>query len=110
MRKHPQKIIPRPQGGCARTTQPGRLNPCLRLWEPSNLLSEKCNKPQVNGAIRGFPGGSVVKNLPANAGGAGDSGSIPGSRRFPWRRKWHPTPVFLPGKSHGWRSLADYSA
>ena len=22
-----------------------------------------------------------------------------------WRRRWHPTPVFLPGKSHGWRSL-----
>ena len=22
-----------------------------------------------------------------------------------WRRKWHPTPVLLPGKSHGWRSL-----
>ena len=34
---------------------------------------------------------------------AGDSGSIP------WRRKWQPTPVFLPGKSHGQRSLADYS-
>ena len=29
---------------------------------------------------------------------------------FPlWRRKWQPTPVFLPGKSHGWRSLAGYS-
>ena len=27
----------------------------------------------------------------------------------PWRRKWQPTPVFLPGKSHGWRSLAGYS-
>ena len=26
-----------------------------------------------------------------------------------WRRKWEPTPVFLPGKSHGWRSLAGYS-
>ena len=26
-----------------------------------------------------------------------------------WRRKWHPTPVFLPGKSHGKRSLAGYS-
>ena len=26
-----------------------------------------------------------------------------------WRRKWQPTPVFLPGKSHGWRSLVDYS-
>ena len=26
-----------------------------------------------------------------------------------WRRKWQPTPVFLPGKFHGWRSLAGYS-
>ena len=26
-----------------------------------------------------------------------------------WRRKWHPTPVLLLGKSHGWRSLVDYS-
>ena len=26
--------------------------------------------------------------------------------KIPWRRKWQPTPVFLPGKSHGWRSLA----
>ena len=27
----------------------------------------------------------------------------------PWRRKWHAPPVFLPGKSHGQRSLAGYS-
>ena len=26
-----------------------------------------------------------------------------------WRRKWQPTPVRLPGKSHGWRSLVGYS-
>ena len=26
-----------------------------------------------------------------------------------WIRKWQPTPVFLPGKSHGWRSLVGYS-
>ena len=26
-----------------------------------------------------------------------------------WRRKWQPTPVPLPGKSHGWRSLVGYS-
>ena len=38
-----------------------------------------------------------------SAAGAGDTGSIL------WRRKWQPTPVFLPGKSHGQRSLADYS-
>ena len=29
--------------------------------------------------------------------------------KIPWRRKWQPTPVFLPGKSHGQRSLADCS-
>jgi len=26
-----------------------------------------------------------------------------------WRRQWQPTPVLLPGKSHGWRSLVGYS-
>ena len=29
--------------------------------------------------------------------------------RIHWRRKWQPTPVLLPGKSHGQRSLVDYS-
>ena len=33
----------------------------------------------------------------------------PWIRNIPWRRKWQPTPVFLPGKSHGWRSLAGWS-
>ena len=28
---------------------------------------------------------------------------------IPWRRKWQPTPVFLPGKPHGWRNLVGYS-
>ena len=30
-------------------------------------------------------------------------------RKIPWRRKWQPTPAFLPGKSHGQRSLVDCS-
>jgi len=29
--------------------------------------------------------------------------------KIPWRRKWLPTPVFLPGESHGQRSLVGYS-
>ena len=29
--------------------------------------------------------------------------------KIPWRREWQPTPAFLPGKSHGQRSLAGYS-
>ena len=36
-------------------------------------------------------------------------GFAPCVRKIPWRRKWQPTPVFLPGKSHGQRSLAGYS-
>ena len=51
----------------------------------------------------------VVKNPPANAGVRRDTGSIPGLGRFPWRGAWQPTPVFLPGKSHGQRSLVGYS-
>ena len=30
--------------------------------------------------------------------------------KIPWRRKWQPTPVFLPGKSHGQENLEGYSA
>ena len=51
------------------------------------------------------PGGSEDK---ASAYNVGDPGSIPG-RKISWRRKWLPTPVFLPGKSHGQRNLVDYS-
>ena len=45
----------------------------------------------------------------ASASNAGDLGSIPGSGRFPWRRKWQPTPVVLPGESHGRRNLVGYN-
>ena len=53
-----------------------------------------------------FPGSSVVKNLPANAG---DVGWISGVGKVPWKRKWQPTPEFLPGKFHGQRSQAGHS-
>ena len=50
-----------------------------------------------------FPGGSDGKGP---AYDVGDPGSIP---EISWRRKWQPTPVFLPGKSHGQKSLVGYS-
>ena len=34
---------------------------------------------------------------------------LPHPQRIPWRRKWQPTPIFLPGESHGRRSLVGYS-
>ena len=51
-----------------------------------------------------FPGGSAVKNPPANER---DVGSIPGSGRSPGEGNGNS--VFLPGKSHGQRSLKGYS-
>ena len=54
----------------------------------------------------GFPAGSDSKEFACIAK---DLGSISGSGRFPWRRKWQPTPVFLPGEFHGQRSLVGYS-
>ena len=47
----------------------------------------------------GFLGGSVVKNLPANARRHRRYRFDPWVRKIPRRRKWQPTPVFLPGKS-----------
>ena len=37
------------------------------------------------------------------------SGFIPWVGKIPWRREWQPSPVFLPGESHGQRSVAGYS-
>ena len=51
----------------------------------------------------------MVKNLPADAEDMIDVGSIPGLGKTLWRRKWKPTPVFLPGESDGQRSLVGYS-
>ena len=36
-------------------------------------------------------------------------GFDPWVRKIPWRRKWQPTSVFLPGKLHGQKSLVGYS-
>ena len=46
----------------------------------------------------------IVKNLPARR-----PGFNPWVGKIPWRRKWQPNPVFLPGESHGQRSLVGYS-
>ena len=53
----------------------------------------------------GFPGGSVVRNLPAIQ----ETWVRSLGQEDPWRRKWQPTPVFLPGESYAQRSLVVYS-
>ena len=53
----------------------------------------------------------MVKNPPANAGDRCKGWEFdPWVRKIPWRRKWPPTQGFLPGESHGQRSLGGYSS
>ena len=55
---------------------------------------------------RGFPGSSVGKESACQCRRCWFD---PWIGKIPWRRKWHPNPGFLPGKSHGQRSLVGYS-
>ena len=60
----------------------------------------------------GFPGGTGGKGIYLPLQGRQETRFDPWVGKIPWRRKWQPTPVFLPGKSmeiHRCRSLAGYS-
>ena len=63
-------------------------------------------KIRVIRVSRGFPGGS---NSKGSAWNVGDLGLILVVGKIPWRKEWHPTPVFLPGEFHGQKSLVGYS-
>ena len=78
-----------------------------KLWADFPYLSQVMlvNRPENCSDLsqwRGFPGDSTIKNLPANE-------FDPWVRNIPWKRKWQPFPVFLPGKSRGLKRLAGYS-
>ena len=64
-------------------------------------------KGTFTGLLRCFPGGTVVKNPPANAGDPGDSGSILGSGRSPEEEM--ATHSSILGKFHEQRSMVGYS-
>ena len=65
----------------------GKKKECGMGWWEGYFLFGK-------GEVWGFSGGSVVKDPPANVGETGD----PWVWKIPCRRKWQPTPVFLPGR------------
>ena len=57
----------------------------------------------------GFPGGASGKEPICQCKRCKRHEFDPCVRKIPWRRKQQPTPVFLPGKSHGQRRLEGYS-
>ena len=81
---------------------------CSKIWKGEHIPSVSTRLPTTS------PGWFINPGFP---GGSGQSiclqcrrpGFIPWVGKIPWRRKWQSTPVFLPGESHGQRSLAGYS-
>ena len=51
----------------------------------------------------------MLKNPPVSVGDVKRRGFDPWVGKIPWRQKWLPTLVFLPGESHGQKKLAGYS-
>ena len=96
---------------------------CLNSWTirevpgPRSLDSRSSALPAVHCTGHSLSLPKVVFPLPESSGS--DSRSVclqygrprfdPWVRKIPWRRKWQPTPVLLPGKFHGQRSLVGYS-
>ena len=89
---------------------PQEFETCLRFSLKGRKQNYKCTHTHTHTHTHTA---LVVKNLPANTGDIRDRkhkrhGFVPWVRKITWRRAWQPTPVFLPGESHGQRSLAGY--
>ena len=87
----------------------GHLPPASLHYSPPPPLGFRFflpKQPEWSCLIRDYPGGPVVETPHSQRGRPGFN---PWVGKIPWRRAWQPTPVFLPGKSHGQRSLAGYS-
>ena len=75
---------------CRRSSQP-RDDPCLLYWQVDSL-------PLVSlGWFSSQESACQCRRQEFN----------PWVGKIPWRRKWQPNPVLLPGKFHGWRRLVD---
>ena len=99
--RQPMERKEAPARGLVPTSGPLNSHLCHKGHWPSSV--RKIQATQLN---LSFPGGSDGK---ASACNAGYLGFDPWVGKIPWRRKWQPILVFVPGKSHGQRSLVGYS-
>ena len=90
---------------CCSAPAPGPLHKqsfCLTCLGQSCFLRN-------SSLILTLAGGASDKEPACQCRGCQRCGFSPWVRKIPWRRAWQPTPVFLPGESHGQRSLEGYS-
>ena len=70
-------------------------------WSFSSCLMNQ----RINLLKMGFPGGAGGKEASCQCRRHKRCGFSPCVGKIPWRKKWQPTPVFLPGDSQGWGSM-----
>ena len=78
----------------------------MEMWVMWPVIKHQQFMISIDLLLSNFPGGSGSK---ASCLQCGRPGFDPLVRKIFWRRKWQPTPVPLPGKSHGRRSVVGYS-
>ena len=90
-------------------------NPCplhLLHWQPGSSPLVPPGKPSLIGIylkLHGLPRWHSGKEYTCRCRRCKRCGFSFWVERMPWRRNWQPTPVLLPGKFHGQRSLVGYS-
>ena len=88
----PQRVI---KEELKRRNRISRVSPVQELWQ--------------FGCVVGFPSGASGKRTCLPVQETKRRGFNAWVRKILWKRAWQPTPVFLPGESHGQRSLMGYS-
>ena len=103
-------------GGQAQSRGPVALSDASRplTWGAvsvplDSFVLSACSLHSAQLRVSSFPGGASGKEPACHCRRHRRHGFSPWVGKIPWRKKSQPTPVFLPGESHGWRSLAGYS-
>ena len=79
-----------------------------RVWLEAEAPAQPVSTCQISTHLSS-PWTSLVAQMVKCPPTMWETGFNPWVRKISWRRKWQPSPVFLPGKSHGQRSLVGYS-
>ena len=91
------------------------LMPLAATWmDPEMIILSEVSETEKGqyhmiSLLWGFPGGTSGKEHTCQCTKHERCGFDPWVGKIPWRRPWQPTPVVLPGKFHGQRSLVGYS-
>ena len=91
------------------TRDKDRFHLTSRSTKDHSCLSLRMRTKCLPLAPKGFSGGTVDKESACQCKRHKRSGFNPWVRKISLRRKWQPTLAFLPGQSHGQRSLVGYS-